>query len=344
MKATRKNYFTHIIIAGFFLTLPFHGITTPHNTKIQTAKIQKEDPLFETLIDKAPELITIYDQGIWLEGPQTLPDGSLIWSDVKANRVLRWQEGKGVSVFLEPSHFQNGHALDNEGRLLAASHGKRAIERLEKDGKWTIVVDSYQGNKLNSPNDLIVDRSGDIWFTDPAFGINNPKESYGGKAVQGGDYSYRYSPKTGTIVRLKTPLVKAPNGIALSPDEKTLYIADSELAYNSNNSNNSNNSALNSRIVAYDIKKDKSLRNGRVLASISHGIPDGIVTDANGNIWSSSEGAIQIFSPKGKLLGKVILPGTVGNMNFALDKENNPILYVTASHAIYRLKIKVKGK
>lgn len=82
------------------------------------------------------------------------------------------------------------------------------------------MVDSYQGNKLNSPNDLIVDRSGDIWFTDPAFGINNPKESYGGKAVQGGDYSYRYSPKTGTIVRLKTPLVKAPNGIALSPDEK----------------------------------------------------------------------------------------------------------------------------
>ncbi|AXI83086.1 SMP-30/gluconolactonase/LRE family protein [Xylella taiwanensis] len=336
MKTKRNNYFTRIIIAGFLLTLPFYGIATQHHTKIHTAQVQKEDPLFETLIDQEPELITIYDKGIWLEGPQALPDGSLIWSDVKANRVLRWQEGEGVSVFLEPSHFQNGHALDNEGRLLAASHGKRAIERLEKDGKWMIVIDAYQGHKLNSPNDIIVDRSGDIWFTDPAFGINNPKESYGGTAVQGGDYSYRYSPKTGTIVRLKTPLVKAPNGIALSPDEKTLYIADSELAYNFNSSN------LNSRIVAYTIKKDKSLKNGRVLATVSHGIPDGIATDAIGNIWSSSEGSIQIFSPKGKRLGKIILPGTVSNMNFSLDKANNPILYVTASHAIYRLKIKVK--
>ncbi|HHW4685233.1 MAG TPA: SMP-30/gluconolactonase/LRE family protein [Xylella sp.] len=324
-------------MAGFLFTLPFYGTATQQDTKIHTAKVQKEDPLFETLIDQAPEIITIYDKGIWLEGPQSLPDGSLVWSDVKANRVLRWQEGKGVSVFLEPSHFQNGHALDNEGHLLAASHGKRAIERLEKNGKWEIVIDAYQGHKLNSPNDVIVDRSDDIWFTDPAFGINNTKESYGGTAMQGGDYSYRYSPRTGVLVRLNTPLVKAPNGIALSPDEKTLYIADSELAYNFKSPN------LKSRIVAYDIEKDKSLRNGRVIASIPHGIPDGIATDAMGNIWSSSEGSIQIFSPKGKRLGKIILPGTVSNMNFALDKANNPILYVTASHAIYRLKIKVKG-
>lgn len=327
-----------VLAAALCLATPIAGVAQASALKSQPATITEADPHFEALVGKRPHITTIYDQGIWSEGAQAMPDGSVIWSDVKANKVMRWEEGKGVEVWLKPSQFQNGHALDNEGRLLAASHGKRAIERLEADGKWHVLVDLYGDHKLNSPNDLIVDRQGDIWFTDPAFGINNPKESYGGNAVQDGDYSYRYTPSTHALTRLDTPLVKAPNGIALSPDERTLYISDSQQAYDFDSK------ALNHYIVAYDVAADKSLSNGRVITEISPGIPDGIKVDAEGNIWSSSKGSLQVFTSEGKLLGKIAFPGVVGNMVFAMDaKTKKPVLYVAASNALYRLDINVKG-
>lgn len=318
------------------------------------------DKSFESLIDSTQSPVLLYDKGVWLEGPQVLPSGNVVLSDVKANAVLMLRydiynaktQAK-IQTWLKPSHFQNGHALDKEGRLIAASHGKRAIEIFTQKGEWKVLIDSYQGKKFNSPNDVIVDSDGEIWFSDPRFGLNNPLESYGGKEEQGGDFLYRYSPATQNIVRLNTPLVKAPNGLALSPDEKILYVADSELAYDFNSK------ILNHQIVAYDIAQDKSLHNGRILAVIDVGIPDGIKVDAKGNIWSSSGRGIQVFNPEGRRIGEIVFPQLVGNLAFSLNDStlralrqrggevlqdfSQSLLYVTSGDRLYVLKLKVQS-
>lgn len=318
-----------------------------------------EHDSFKQLIDTTQEPVLVYDAGTWLEGPQVLPNGSLVVSDVKANRLLLFargiESGDGVlsseqythSVILAPSYFQNGHALDMQGRLIAASHGKRAIERLNHDGNWEVLVDSYMGKRLNSPNDVIVDSDGDIWFSDPKFGLINPHESYGGNIEQDGDFVYRYSPRDNIIKRLDTPLLQAPNGLALSPDEKILYVADSELAYDFTNAD------LKHHIIAYDVNGDKSLANARIFAVIDEGIPDGIKVDRLGNLYASSGNGVHVFAPSGRKIGQIIFPEVVGNLAFSLDAQFidtlekhgvevspdfMPLLYVTSGSKLYVLR------
>lgn len=159
--------------------------STPRTKDIQ---IKAYDTSFYALIDKDTKAFVLYNKGIWLEGAVMLPDKSLIFSDVKANKLLRYDEKQGVSVYLPISHFQNGHTLDTKGNLIAASHGKRGIEKFE-NGKW-------------------------VMLADPAFGIRNAQESYGGKIEQDGEYVYRYTPTSNTIVRLDTPFIKAPKWLS----------------------------------------------------------------------------------------------------------------------------------
>lgn len=305
------------------------------------AQITYDDPAFRELVSPKARLTRLYDKATWSEGPIVMPDGSVLWSDVKQNEVLRWHAaGKNagnVSVWLKPSDFQNGHAVDEQGRIVAASHGKRGIVRQEGN-EWKVLVDKYEGKQLNSPNDLIVDSTGAIWFTDPTFGVKNTQESYGGTVEQDGEYVYRFLPATGVIERLETPLVKAPNGLALSPDERTLYVADSQLAHDFNDH------ALAHQIIAYDISPaDRKLSNGRVFAVINPGIPDGMKVDVKGNVWTSSGDSVQVYSAEGKRLGRVTFPSTVGNMVFGMNKAGKPVLYVTASNGLYRLDVNVKG-
>ena len=313
---------------------------TVHSAVIP-AQITYDDPAFKQLISPKAQLTRLYNKATWSEGPIAMPDGSVIWSDVKQNEVLRWQPtgkhaGK-VSTWLKPSDFQNGHAVDEQGRIVAASHGKRGIVRQEGN-EWKVLVDKYEGKQLNSPNDLIIDSTGAIWFTDPTFGVNNTQESYGGTVEQDGEYVYRFLPATGVLERLETPLVKAPNGLALSPDERTLYVADSQLAHDFNDH------ALAHQIIAYDISlADRKLSNGRVFAVINPGIPDGMKVDVNGNVWTSSGDSVQVYSPEGKRLGRVTFPSIVGNMVFGMNKAGKPVLYVTASSGLYRLDVNVKG-
>ena len=288
------------------------------------------DEIFYTLIDKDAKAFVLYDKGIWLEGPIMLADKSLIFSDVKANKVLRYDEDSGVSVYLSPSHFQNGHALDTQGNLIAASHGKRALERLE-NGAWHTLIDSYKGKRFNSPNDCVVHESGDIYFTDPAFGIKNPQESYGGEIEQDGEYVYRYTPKGKKLVRLHTPLLKAPNGIALSPDGKTLYVADSQRAYDAKDS------ALHAYIIAYTLGQGGDLCEERVFASFTEGFPDGIKVDSLGNVWASGKRGIFVFSPQGVLLGEIVLGNVVGNLAFGVDRAGKPVLYITADRELLKI-------
>ncbi len=315
---------------------------------------------FRALLDTTQQPILLYDKGIWLEGPQVLPNGNVVFSDVKANKVLLLEvenqiQHSKIRTWLKTSHFQNGHALDTKGRLLAATHGRRAIERLDKTGttdKWEVLVNSYQNNKLNSPNDILVDSDGDIWFSDPRFGLLNPHEGYGGREEQGGDFLYHYSERTKTLIRLETPLLKAPNGLALSPDEKILYVADSELAYNTNDK------SLQHQILAYDIAPNKTLHNARVFAVIHSGFPDGIKVDKKGNIWSSSGNGIQVFDSKGSMIGEILFPQVVSNFAFSLNDEtllalqkqgiqvkqdHQTLLYVTSLSKLYVLTLKVQS-
>lgn len=320
-----------------FVTIMF-GILYATNDNDITFKAY--DKSFYKLIDSKSKPIIVYDGGAWLEGVQALPNGNVVFSDVKSNSLLLleidWKDKSSKTsiskidsnisvktrIWLKPSHFQNGHALDAKGNLIAASHGKRAIERLDlnknleqtlDESKWEVLLDSYQGKKFNSPNDVIVDSNGDIWFSDPKFGLLNPLEGYGGKQEINGEFVYRYSPDTNSITRLSTSLLKTPNGLAFSPDEKILYIADSQQAYNIDDK------SLQHKILAYDIAKDKSLHNERVLAVIEQGFPDGIKVDSMGNIWSSSANGIKVFNANGKLLGEIIFPQVVGNFAFSLN-------------------------
>lgn len=358
------------------------------------------DKSFHKLIDTTQNAVLLYDRGVWLEGPQILPNGNLIVSDVKQNMLLtfyildlinesdskkvltKWKYPMITLSILQPSHFQNGHALDLHGNLLAASHGMRGIERLEND-EWQLLEDSYNNHKLSSPNDLIIDSSGEIWFSDPRFGLKNPLESYGGLDMQGGDYIYRLkvvdflnqkviknyikidanrmndndknNKKSSKIVRLNTKGLQAPNGLAFSPDEKLLYVADSARAYDFNNI------SLPSKIIVYHVNANKSLSFDKVFAQIDSGIPDGIKVDSQGNVWSSNARGIIVFSPNGKKLGEIIFPEIVGNLTFSLSHtqklafqkqgiQNTYIsnkmdkkLFVTSASRLYMLEVKVES-
>lgn len=288
-------------------------------------------------VAKDAKIERITDQAKWSEGPIVLQDGTVVWSDIVNNRVLQWNEKEGVKTWLAPAQFQNGHAIDQEGRIVAASHGKRAIERLEADGSWRVLVDLYSDKKLNSPNDVIIDKDGDIWFTDPTFGIKKATEGYGGNAVVGGEFSYHFSPKTHELVRLNTPEVKTPNGIAFSPDGKKLYLTDSQVAHDQNDK------SLHRHLFVYDIDETKQTKNGKMLAQINTGVPDGIAVDDQGNIWVTGGEYIHVFTPAGKVLGQLKFPTTVANMVFATDKKGQKVMYVAGGTSLYRLNVEVGG-
>lgn len=288
-------------------------------------------------IPKDAKIEVITDQAKWSEGPAILQDGTIIWSDIENNRVLQWNDQTGVKTWLFPAQFHNGHAIDHQGRVVAASHGKRAIERLEADGTWNILVDLYGDKKLNSPNDLIIDRDGDIWFTDPTFGIQKDNEGYGGNAVVGGEFSYRFSPKSKQLIRLNTPEVKTPNGIAFSPNQKKLYLTDSQIAHDQNNKQ------LNHHVFVYDIDDNKQTQHGRMFARIDTGIPDGLAVDDKGNIQVTGGEYIHVFTEAGKLLGQLKFPTPVANMVFTTLKNGSKVVYITGGTSLYRLAVDVSA-
>lgn len=288
---------------------------------------------FYNLIDKNAHFELISDKAVWSEGPVCTPKDLFIFSDVKQNRVMSWSEKQGLKVWLHPSDYQNGHATDGEGRVIAASQGKRAILRQNYDGTWVTLVDSWKGKRLNSPNDVIVAHDGAIWFTDPTFGLLNKEESYGGKPEQDGEYTYRFDPSSHTLSRMQTPEVHSPNGLAFSPDGETLYIADSQLAHDFSNK------TFTHRIIAYKVNGEH-LTDGRIFSEISPGIPDGIKVDEEGNVWSSSKEGVQVFSSHGIRLGKILIPSkNTGNLALCEDLDNRKWLYVTAANLVLRISI-----
>jgi gluconolactonase len=290
-----------------------------------------EDPRFEALIHRnaGPELI--WTGGRWTEGPAYLPAGRYaVWSDIPNDRVMRWDEASGhVSVFEQPARNQNGHTVDLEGRLVACEHRGRCVSRIDHDGTRRVLADSFEGKRLNSPNDVVARSDGSVWFTDPTYGIDSEYEGDAAESEIGASHVYRIAPDGG-LTAVVTDMLK-PNGLAFSPDESLLYVADTGWTHDR---------SCTPRIRAYPVEGDR-VGQGKDFVTCDAGLFDGFRVDTKGNIWSSAGDGLHVFAPNRTRLGKVLLPEVVSNLCFAGAKRNR--LIITATTSVYALYINARG-
>ena len=285
------------------------------------------DPQFASyVLGNAPvkRLATGFD---WVEGPVWFGDmGCLLFSDIPNNRILRLDDA-GVSTFRSPSNFSNGHTRDLQGRLVSCEHGGRRVTRTEWDGRVTVIADSYQGKPLNSPNDVIVARDGAIWFSDPHYGIMTDYEGY--RAEQELPCNvYRVDPG-GRIEAVITDMA-CPNGLAFSPDERLLYVADTGRMFSDDPQH----------VRVYDMVGGRPA-NGRLFHTIAPGCADGIRLDSEGNLWSSAGDGVHCIAPDGRRLGRILVPERVSNICFGGRAKNR--LFITATTSVYSVVLNRKG-
>lgn len=305
----------------------------------ENPKIVRLDPRFDKLVPKDAVVEKLADGFSWVEGPVwNRAEKFLLFSDIPNNAVMKWKEDEGVSLFLKPSGYtgkepftgrepgSNGLTFDPKGLLVLCQHGDRRIARMEADGKKITLVDRYQGKRINSPNDVIFKSNGDMYFTDPPYGLpgtfDDPAKELEFQGV------YRLT-TDGTLTLLSKEF-NAPNGIAFSPDEKILYVSDSGLR----------------RWMAFDVTADGTIANGRVLldgtalGKDKPGAPDGMKVDQSGNIFSAAPGGVYVIAPDGVLLGMFDFNQPTGNCAFG---EDGSTFFVTSNKAIYRVRLSTKG-
>lgn len=290
------------------------------------------DERFRHLIAGNAELEELYSGCRWAEGPVWFSDlNCLLWSDIPNQRILRWVPENGVSVFRQPSNFANGNTRDRQGRLVTCEHGTRRVTRTEIDGSITVLADRYRGNRLNSPNDVVVRSDGSIWFTDPTYGILSDYEGYKSEPEQETRNVYRIDPSSGDVEIMVDDLGQ-PNGLAFSPDETKLYVADSS---------SSHDITRPRHIRVFDVIDDKHLARGREFCKLDNGLPDGMRLDIAGNLWTSAGDGVHCFCPDGTLLGKIRTPQTVANLTFGGPRKNR--LFITASKSLYSIYVSATG-
>lgn len=303
--------------------------------------IERLDPALDQLLP-ADARIEVLGEGLeWSEGPVWVAASkSLLFSDIPRNRIMAWSAEQGMRVFREAAGYSgqepfggtepgtNGLALDAEGRLVMCCHGDRAVRRLEKDGTLTTLADRYQGKRFNSPNDLVYRAPGDLYFTDPPYGLPGGLE--GPQAELGWCGVYRLTPQ-GEVVLLTKSMTR-PNGIGFSPDRRTLYVAQSDPA-----------AAL---WKAFQVQEDGTLDSGREFFNATKwvpdrpGLPDGLAVDKLGNLWATGPGGVLILSPQGKLLGRLNTGQATANCAFG---EDGKTLFITADMYLCRVRTKVTG-
>lgn len=287
----------------------------------------------------AGELTRLCTGALWSEGPVWLPQSQqLLWSDIPNNRILSWHPKQGMQVWREAAEFTNGHVLDAQGHLLHCSHGLRAIVRTRLDARGQtlgdeVVVDRYQGLRLNSPNDIVVKSDGSIWFTDPPYGIVSDREGHRADSEIGANLVFRYSPEDRRLEAV-TDLLQEPNGLAFSPDESVLYISDTSAALRSDGSGHHH-------IMAFDVKDGHKLSGGRVFAQIEPGLADGFRVDVHGFVYTSSEDSVQVYHPDGTRVGRIPVPEKVGNLCFGGPQGDE--LFICASSSLYHLRLATRG-
>ena len=287
------------------------------------------DPRFRPCVLPNAQLLTLGEGYAWLEGPVWFADANqLLVSDLPHNRILRWTEDSGVSVFRQPSNFENGHTRDRQGRLIGCSHHGRCITRTELDGSVTVVADRFNGKPLNGPNDIVVASDGAIWFSDPYYGGNTDYE--GGKHLaELPPTLYRLDPN-GSLEIAADDFI-GPNGLCFSPDERLLYVAESGGQFAEHPTRH---------IRVFDVAGGK-LRNGRIFHDISPGFADGMRCDQDGRVWSSAGDGVHCIDPDGTLIGKILTGETVANLTFG--GRNRCRLFICASHRLMAVYTNVRG-
>jgi gluconolactonase len=318
-----------------------------------TAIVERLDPAIDALLPPKVEVIQIADGFKWTEGPLWLPSNQLIFAEIPSNSIRIWTPGAGVSVFKQPSGYKgaqpyggpepgsNGMTLDADGRLTVAGHAQRDVWRLERllpNARVTLLADTYQGKRLNSPNDLVYKSDGSLYFTDPTFGMptqapGDPDQELKVQGVYRVPGALHQKPGSAPLRSALQLLVKdlpEPNGIAFSPDEKYLYV---------------DNSLPEMLWMRYTVRPDGSLTDPRLLCDAGpyakHGAPDGMKVDQRGNIYSAGPGGIWIFSPAGKHLGTIEFATPVGNL--AWGDSDFKTLYITANTTIYSMRVTIPG-
>jgi len=312
-----------------------------HPRPVREPIITRLDPRLDDLVPADARLEKIADDHGWAEGPAWVPDGGyLLFSDVVKNAIYRWKDGEGESVFLQPSGYtgttpfsgaepgSNGIAIDPKGRVVFCQHGDRRIVRREVDGRLTVLVERFQGKRINSPNDLVFKSNGDLYFTDPPFGLPNSYNDVAKEQPFQGVYRLGRDGK----LTLLTSELSGPNGIAFSPDEHTLYVSNADAK----------------RLVwmAFPVKTDGTLGRGRVFFDGTsafagrRGTADGMKVDARGNIFGVGPGGVYVFAPNATLLGWFDFGGNVGNVAWG---ENGSTLFIAANAAVYRVRLSTVG-
>ncbi len=284
---------------------------------------------FSKIVPPASKLNKLAGGMKFTEGPVWIATGNgyLIFTDIPGDELKKWSPETGLATFRAPdSRFPdlncyNGNTLDKEGRLLTCGQAARCVMRTEKDGSVILLVDHYNGRKLNSPNDIVVRSDGIIYFTDPDYGIV-PKQR-----EQPGNYVFRLNPSTGELVPVLKDIPE-PNGLCFSPDEKKLYVDDSSFEKHD--------------IRVFDVQPDGTLQNGKAFCVIQEGVPDGIRCDADGRLYSASAIGVQIFAPDGALIGKILVPEKA-TANLCFGDVDRKTLYITASTSLYSIRLAVAG-
>ena len=324
------------------------GMSSMAAAQETVGKIERVDPALDRLVPPDAKIEKLADGFEWSEGPVWFPDASagagggyLLFSDVPKNVIFRWSDADGLSEFLKPSGYSgdaprggepgsNGLTRDAEGRLVICQHGDRRVARLEKDGKTqTAIAEQYEGKRFNSPNDLCYDAKGNLYFTDPPYGLEGGNDSPKKEIPFNGVYRVTPDGKVTLISKEST----FPNGIALSPDEKTLYVAQSDPA--------------KPVILAFNIAEE-GVANGRVFFDCSKlptpgpGLPDGLKLDTEGNIFCTAPGGVIVLSPEGKHLGTIRPSETEASANCAWGGDGS-VLYITNDSTLCRIKLNTKG-